>query len=124
VEHRQEADLGAEVPGVGGEGLERLGGGLEKESVDEAPVLEGERGERPGQGEDDVEVLDGEEVSQVPFEPPGLLQGLAKLWRSTWSVTRLVRPAARAIWRQAYRTEDSWRGCSPVWPGKSQGRGR
>jgi hypothetical protein len=43
MEHRGEADAGAEMFGIGGNGGERLAGGLEQEVVDDGLVLEGDR---------------------------------------------------------------------------------
>ena len=51
-----EADLSAEVLGVGGEGAQSAGGGTEQQGVDNARVLEGEGGDRRGKSEDQVEV--------------------------------------------------------------------
>ena len=46
VEHGDDADLGAEVLGIGGDGAQRLGGGPEQDGVDDGLVLEGDRGDR------------------------------------------------------------------------------
>ena len=48
VQHREEADLGAQVLGVGGDRAQRLGGGAEQHVVDDGLVLVGDRGERCG----------------------------------------------------------------------------
>ena len=48
VEDGQEADLGAEVLGVGGDLPQGLGGGLEQEAVDRRRVLQGDRAEAAG----------------------------------------------------------------------------
>jgi hypothetical protein len=56
VEHGGEADAGAEVLGVGGNGDERLGRGLEQNVVDHGLVLVGDVADRRRQGEYDVEV--------------------------------------------------------------------
>ena len=57
VQHGEEADLGAEMVRIGGDGAEGLGGGAEEDAVDHRFVLRGDGGDRPGHGEDDVEVL-------------------------------------------------------------------
>ena len=62
-------DLGAEVPGVGGDGAKRLSDGAEEEPVDDGLVLGGDLGDRRGHGEDDLEVLGGQQVRPAPFEP-------------------------------------------------------
>ena len=61
VEDGEEADLGAEVAGVGGDGAQRLGNGPEEETVDDGLVLGGDLGDRRRHGEDDVEVLGGQQ---------------------------------------------------------------
>ena len=71
VEDGEETDLGAEVAGVGGNGAERLGNGPEEETVDDGLVLGGYLGDRRRDGEDDVEVLGGQQVRPAPFEPRG-----------------------------------------------------
>ena len=76
VQNGEEADLGAEVAGVRGYGAERLGDGSEEETVDDGLVLGGDLGDRRGHGEDDVEVLGGQQVRPAPFEPRGAGQRL------------------------------------------------
>ena len=76
VEDGEEADLGAEVAGVGGDGAQRLGHGPEEETVDDGLVLDGDLGDRRRHGEDDVEVLGGQQVRPAPLEPRGAGQGL------------------------------------------------
>ena len=76
VQDGEEADLGAEVAGVGRYGAERLGDGPEEETVDDGLVLGGDLGDRRGHGEDDVEVLGGKQVRTAPFEPCGAGQRL------------------------------------------------
>ena len=60
VEHGQEADLGPEVLGIGGDLLQGLRGGAEEQAVDDPRVLQGDRAEGRREGEDDVKVLDRE----------------------------------------------------------------
>ena len=76
VKDGEEADLGAEVARVGGYRAERLGDGPEEETVDDGLVLGGDFGDRRGHGEDDVEVLGGQQVRPAPFEPRGAGQRL------------------------------------------------
>ena len=94
VEDGEEADLGAEVPGVGGDGAERLGDGAEEETVDDGLVLGGDLGDRRGHGENDVEVLGGQQVRPAPFEPRGTGQRLTG--RTVAIATRVVPDAAMA----------------------------
>jgi hypothetical protein len=75
VQHGDEADLGAQVAGIGGDGLERRG--AEQDVVDHALVLEGNGGDRFGDGEDDVEIGHRQQVGLARLEPFGPHQGLA-----------------------------------------------
>ena len=45
VQHGEEADLGAQVLGIGGDGAQGLGGGAEEQAVDERLVLIGDGGD-------------------------------------------------------------------------------
>ena len=64
VEHGEEADLGAEMARVGSDRAERLGDGPEEQTVEDGLVLGGDLGDRRGHGEDDVEVLCGQQVAR------------------------------------------------------------
>ena len=77
VENGEEADVGAEVLGIASDGEQRLGRGAEQDVVDDLRVVEGEGGDRFRQREDDMEVLDGQQVSVALLEPAGPRQGLA-----------------------------------------------
>ena len=55
---------------------ERLGGGLEQDVVENLPVSQGKGIELVRQGEDDVEVLDGEELFPPCLDPLLFLQEL------------------------------------------------
>ena len=91
VEDGEEADLGAEVAGVGGYGAERLGDGAEEETVDHGLVLGGDLGDRRRHGEDDVEVFRGKQVRPAPVEPRGAGQRLTG--RTVAVATRVVPDA-------------------------------
>ena len=71
VEHGGQADARAQMLRIGGDGLQRLGGGLEQEVVDHGLVLEGDGGDLPWQGEDDVIVGDRQQAG-LPLGEPGL----------------------------------------------------
>ena len=72
VEHGAEADAGAKVLGIGGDGDQGLGGGAEQDGVDHGLVLVGDIAERRRQGEDDVVVGDRQELGLARGEPgPG-----------------------------------------------------
>ena len=60
MEHGDTADLGPEMPGIGGDDSSRLGDHPQAEAIDDGCVVGGDLGDRPGQGEDDVAVLDVE----------------------------------------------------------------
>ncbi len=72
VEHGGEADAGAEVLGVGGDGDQGLGGGLEQDVVDHRLVVIGDVGDLGRDGEHDVEVGHGQKLGLACREPrPG-----------------------------------------------------
>src|SRR4029077_21200498 len=56
VEYGGEPDAGTEMLGVGRNGDQGLGGGLEQQVIDDRLVLIGDVGDRPRQGEDDMEI--------------------------------------------------------------------
>ena len=57
MEDGEEADLGPEVFGIGGDGAQCLGRRPKEQPIDRAPVLQREVRDGGGDGEDDVEVL-------------------------------------------------------------------
>ena len=64
-----EADVGAELAGVRDyDGAQCLGDIAEEETVDEGLVLGGDHGDRRRNGEDDVEVLGGQQVRPAPYQ--------------------------------------------------------
>ena len=69
VEDGGDADLGAEVLWIGGDGEHRLGGGAEQEVVEPGLVLPGDAGDLGRQREDDVEVADRQEIGLAGGEP-------------------------------------------------------
>jgi hypothetical protein len=71
VKHGDDADLGAEMPGIGSDRAQRLGGRLEQDGVDRFLVLEGDLGCRRRQREDDVEVGDRQQLRLPGGEPFG-----------------------------------------------------
>ena len=94
VEDGEEADLGAEMAGVGRDRAQRVGDGPEEQTVDDGLLLGGDLGDRRGHGEDDVEVLGGQQVRAAPFEPLGAGQRLAG--RTVAVATRVVPDAPMA----------------------------
>src|SRR6266568_1506736 len=72
VKHREKPDLRAEMPPIGSDGPQCLGGHVEQDLVDRAGILEGNRGDLVGNGEDDMEILRIEKLrppSLDPFRP-------------------------------------------------------
>lgn len=67
VKHSEESDLRAEMPGIGRDGPQGLGGRAEQDIVYRAGILEGNRGNLAGNGEHDMEMLRVEKL-----RPPGL----------------------------------------------------
>ena len=69
VKHGGDADPGAEMPGIGGDGQHRLRGGLEQQVVEERLVGERDLGDLGGQREHDMEVTDRQQVGLARGEP-------------------------------------------------------
>jgi hypothetical protein len=77
MEHRQKANLGAQVPGVGRDLQQGLGRGPEQDAVNHPLILEGQGSKRLRQREDDMKVLNGQKLSGTPFKPCRPGRGLA-----------------------------------------------
>ncbi len=72
MQHGGDADAGAEMLGIGGDGEHGLGAGLEQQVIDHSLVLIGDIGDRRRQGEDQVEVGHGQQLGFALGEPvPG-----------------------------------------------------
>jgi hypothetical protein len=56
VQHREETDLGTEMPWIGGDLQQRLGNGAEQQAVEQPLILPGQRRELFGHSEDHVAV--------------------------------------------------------------------
>ena len=69
MQHHRRADLGAEVFGIGSDRLQRRGGGLEQQRIDDGLVLVGDGRDRRRQRENDMEILDRQQVGLPRFEP-------------------------------------------------------
>lgn len=87
VEDGGDADPGAKMTGVGGDGQHRIGGGLEQQVIDERLIVEGDGCDLGGEREHDMEIADGEEVDLAGFEPSARGSALAP-----WAV-----PVAAAV---------------------------
>jgi hypothetical protein len=79
VQHGGEPDARPEVLGVGGDGDQGLGSGLEQQIIDDRLVLIGDVGDRGRQGEDDMEIRHGQEFGLAVGQPLPGSGGLA-LW--------------------------------------------
>ncbi len=69
VKHGGGTDAGAEVPGIGGDGKQRLGRGAEQQVVHHRLVLVGDRSDLGRQREDQVEVADWQQIGLAGGEP-------------------------------------------------------
>jgi hypothetical protein len=77
VQHGEEADLGPEVLRVGGNLLQSLRRRPEQQAIDHPRVLQGDGIEPSREGEDDVEVLHGQQVGRLVLHPLRRGGGLA-----------------------------------------------
>jgi hypothetical protein len=76
MEHRGEADAGAEMLGIGRDREHGLGGGLEQEVVDHGLVLIGDIGDPARQREDDMEVGHRQQLGFARLHPFARLRAL------------------------------------------------
>ena len=91
VEDGGDAEVTAEMARVAAEAQEGGGGGVEQETVEELGVALGERVEGVGQGEDDVEVRNGQDLTPTGGEPA--LGGHALALGAVAVATRVVGEA-------------------------------
>ncbi len=77
MEHGGDADAGAEVLGIGGDGEHGFRGGAEQEVVDHRLVLPGDVGDLGRQGEHDMEVADRQQIGLARGEPLPCRRALA-----------------------------------------------
>ena len=71
MEYGKEAHLDTEVLGIARDGPQSLSCGTKEQAVTEFLVLQRDRGDFVGQGEDDVKVGDIEKVAFAGIEPLG-----------------------------------------------------
>ena len=88
VQHGDNAELGAEMAGVGGDDAQCLGRRPEQNGVDQRLVLEGDLGDRGRQGEDDVEIRRRQQLGLAGGKPLGA--GLALALRAVPVATGVV----------------------------------
>ena len=77
VEDRQDSDLGPEMLGIGGDLLQRFGGGSEQKAVDLPLILKRDRTKRRGKRKNHMKVLDGQELGFPCLHPLRRGGGLA-----------------------------------------------
>ena len=69
VEHAEEADLGSKMPGIAGDLQQSRSTSVKQQVIDQPFILQGERSQFPWQGEDDVHVAGGQQLSFPRLEP-------------------------------------------------------
>jgi hypothetical protein len=69
MEHGGGADAGAKMPGIGGDGQQRLGCCTKQQVVDDPLVLVGDRGDLGRQSEDQVKVADRQQIGLARGKP-------------------------------------------------------
>ena len=79
VEYGKEADLGAQMLGIGSDGGQGLGGGAEEHAVEEIFVLVSDGSDRFGNREDDMKIVRRQNLGGSFFDPLGTREGLT-LW--------------------------------------------
>ena len=115
VEHGGEADAGAEVPGIGGDGEQRLGRRAEQQIVDHRLVLIGDRGDLGRQGEDHVEVADRQQIGLAGGEPVLRRRALA-LGAMAVAAGVVGDPAVAAILAALDMAAEGGRAAAARWP--------
>src|SRR5438105_6984608 len=77
VQDRHQPDLGAEMPGIGSDDAQRLGGGGEQDAIDDGLIVESDLGNRRRHREDDVEVRHRQQLGLSIGQPLSTHQPLA-----------------------------------------------
>jgi len=77
MQDRDHSCLGAQVFGIRGDVADGLSGRLEKDVIDDRLVLETDRRDRRGHGEDDMEIGNGQQLRLAVGEPLEPRQPLA-----------------------------------------------
>src|SRR5215472_17629424 len=76
MQHRDRADLGTKIAGIGSDAVQRLRRGVKQDGVDDRFVVERYFRNRSGYGEHDVEVGNWQQFGLACFEPLGACQTL------------------------------------------------
>ena len=74
VQDGDQPDLGAEMPGIGSDDAQRLGGGGEQDAIDDGLIVESDLGDRRRHREDDVEVRHRQQLGLSVGQPLGTRQ--------------------------------------------------
>ena len=94
VEHRQKADPGAKMPGVGGDLQQGFGRRTEENAINYPLVPQRQRRDQLGYGEDHMEVLDRQQLRSTLFKPSRA--GLSMTLRAMAIAARAIRDFAVA----------------------------
>jgi len=87
VQHGGDGDTGSQVFGIGGNGQQGLGGGLEQYGVDDGLVVIGDVIDLRRQGEHDMVIFDGQQIGLTRFQP---IQGRRSLTLGAMAVAARV----------------------------------
>jgi len=77
MQHAEETDLGTEMPWIASDFKQGLSTGVKKQVVDEPLVLQGKRGQFPGQNEHSMDVGSGQQFALARSEPASARVALA-----------------------------------------------
>lgn|SRR3954454_12310014 len=111
VENVEEADLGAEVTGIAGDGEQGFRSSTEENVEDRFRAVKSKSGNLFRQGEDDVKILHGQKLRFAGFEPFGASQRLAL--GTVPVTTRVVAdPRMTALAAFVDMTAQGWRAAS------------
>lgn len=110
VENGEEADLAAQMPRVGRNGLERRGHGIEQDRIDRGLVVEGYRRDFGRHREHDMEVWHRQQIGLTVRKPPFALGALA-LGTMPVAAGVIRDPAVRAV---LARLDVTAEGCGPA----------
>src|SRR5258707_3088484 len=91
VKHREKADLGAQMLGIGSNGGQGLGSGAEENAVDEIFVLVSDGSDLFGNREDDMKIVRLENFRSSFFDPLRTSEGLT-FWAMTVAAAIVTRP--------------------------------
>ena len=86
VQHAEETDLGAEMPGIAGDFEQSFGAGAEQKIVDDLLVLQGQGCQLPRQSENDMDIGGGQQ-----FAVPCLQPAVAGIALTFWTMTIAAR---------------------------------